>query len=360
MIANSVAIWVLTLVVALQAIFAVATLVFLVAHRVRAAERRRHRATAQSRLAPSLQEWMLLGGGVEDVVLALRQVPPALALEQVALTISPRVPPSQLNELTSALRGEAWVHHVLAAARSRHWWRRLDAGRLLTVIATSADRDVVARLLRDPHPAVQAVATACLMRIADESLSAYVLDHLSDQPLVVRLYQFSVLREAWQTTSPALRVRLLANSPSDRLEVWIQLAESIGDPSCLASVVPLYNHPEAMIRLATARALRRYFDASAVSRLVTLVADAEWRVRAQAVRSLGMLGATDTVPLLAAALADAAWWVRFRAALSLAQLGERGRKVLRDARAGEDRYARDMAALVSGLTDGAVLELVEG
>ena len=60
---------------------------------------------------------------------------------------------------------------------------------------------------------------------------------------------------------------------------------------------------------------------------------------------------------LAPLLADRVWLVRLRAALSLAQLGERGRAALRVANEGNDRFAREMATMVSGLTDGAVLEL---
>ena len=54
-----------------------------------------------------------------------------------------------------------------------------------------------------------------------------------------------------------------------------------------------------------------------------------------------------------------AWWVRFRSALALAQLGEVGRRALRAARDRPDRFAADMAAMVSGLSDGAVVELAE-
>jgi hypothetical protein len=56
-------------------------------------------------------------------------------------------------------------------------------------------------------------------------------------------------------------------------------------------------------------------------------------------------------------LSDRVWLVRVRAAISLAQMGERGRAALRAARAGDDRFARDMATMVTGLTEGAILEM---
>jgi HEAT repeat protein len=98
-------------------------------------------------------------------------------------------------------------------------------------------------------------------------------------------------------------------------------------------------------------------DAEAVLR--EMMKDDDWRVRAQAARGLGALGATAAIADLSNALLDRAWWVRFRAALALAQLGEAGRRALRMGRERVDRYAADMASMVSGLSDGAVVELAE-
>jgi HEAT repeat protein len=90
-----------------------------------------------------------------------------------------------------------------------------------------------------------------------------------------------------------------------------------------------------------------------------MVLDEDWRVRAQAARALGAVGVAEAVPELTRALSDRSWWVRFRAALALAQLGDAGRSVLRAARELPDRYAGDMAAMVIGLSDGALVELAE-
>jgi len=90
-----------------------------------------------------------------------------------------------------------------------------------------------------------------------------------------------------------------------------------------------------------------------------MMRDSDWRVRAQAARALGAVGANDAVAELSNGLADRSWWVRFRSALALAQLGEAGRRALRVARERPDRFAADMASMVSGLSDGAVMELAE-
>jgi HEAT repeat protein len=144
-----------------------------------------------------------------------------------------------------------------------------------------------------------------------------------------------------------------------KLQVWIALAENLGDSRCLAALLTFRNHPVVEIRISAARALRRYLHADSEIALREMIRDDDWRVRAQAARGLGALGATSAVPELSVALADRSWWVRFRCALALAQLGETGRRALRLARERTDRYAGDMAAMVSGLSDGAVVELAE-
>jgi len=96
-----------------------------------------------------------------------------------------------------------------------------------------------------------------------------------------------------------------------------------------------------------------------VHALLALLQDPDWRIRGQAARGLGALSADGAVAPLLAAMSDAAWWVRFRAGLALAQLGEPGREALRRARLLPDRFAREMATMVSGLSEGGVMELAE-
>jgi HEAT repeat protein len=109
-----------------------------------------------------------------------------------------------------------------------------------------------------------------------------------------------------------------------------------------------------------AGALRKYFAPDGLATLRALLADPDWRVRARAAQSLGIVGAADAVDELARTLDDENWWVRFRTALTLAQLGEPGREVLRQARTQPDRRAAEMAAMISGLSAGGLVELSEG
>ena len=319
----------------------------------------RARTARRPEVALVFTRWSLGEVPVEDVVRHLRMVTRQAALDETLAAVANRVPAGRLEELSQALRGEAWVAAFLAGASSRLWWHRLAAARALTAAGTERDRPLLARLLGDPLPAVQMAAAGAVERLADRALIARMLDALVTRSLVVRRIQMRTLQATWSLTGPLLLERLAAKADGARLGIWIALADLAADPAAVAAAAVYANHAEMEVRVAVAKLLRHYFHASTTGSLSALLRDSEWPVRAAAARTAGALGDQRLVPLLRGALADGAWWVRFRAALSLAQMGEPGRTALREAAAGPDRFARDMAAMVSGLSGGGVLELAE-
>jgi HEAT repeat protein len=181
---------------------------------------------------------------------------------------------------------------------------------------------------------------------------------MPDRSPAVRLMQAEVLRSVWRLAARPLLKRLQVHGPARRLEVWVQLAEAIGEPQCLAAAAALHRHPDAVVRAAVARALRRFPHPNAAAALAERITDPEWRVRAEAARSLAAVASTEAVPLLVTALSDRAWTVRLRAAVALAELGEPGQQALEAAKERrEDRYARDMAIMVTALSQGTITEL---
>lgn len=269
------------------------------------------------------------------------------------------IPPEYRDDLVTLLRDSRWTKTISRQARSRYWWRRLAAARLLAFTANRTDRPTVRQLLDDAHPAVRTAATRCLPRLDDPELVALVLDRLPALTPLVRASLTVTLRELLPYTVPAVLARLAQPASSAELETWINVVEVIGAPEAFAPLAGLATHASADVRLAVARALKRQFHVDASDVLERLLRDVDWRVRAQAARSLGALGAHEKTPQLATALADTAWWVRFRASLALAQMGEPGRRVLRASRHASDRMARDMSSLVCGLSDGSIIELTE-
>lgn len=352
--------WLLGVVALVQLVFASLLVALLFVNRSRQRLLSARNANYANRVSRPLHEWVIGVAGIEPLVAVLRDLPPEQALEQLLVVTTLSVADERLRELAAALRGEAWVARLAQRVESRLWWRRLQAARLLTMVGTPDDRALVRALLEDPHPAVQTAATNCLARCADEALVEEVLRALHRRTTVVRNYQFDALRRAWRLTVPPLLRRLAEPGISTReLEVALNLVEAIGTPDVIRAALPHAANASAGVRLAVARALKKYFHPDALAASVAFLADADWRVRGQAARALGTLGNEEAVPHLLRAMVDRSWWVRFRAGLALAQLGERGRAELRRARDMDDRFGSDMARMISGLSDGGLVELSE-
>ena len=211
---------------------------------------------------------------------------------------------------------------------------------------------------RRPTPA----AASCLGRVADSDLVSLIVETLPGRPVAVRHYLFSALRQCWQYTVPLVARRLRADAPapsvprsgstspsrSPRRPCWgpccgwrrIPMAMCDSPWRVRSSITSTPRRPLRSIRL-----LVETRTGSACGR--------------KSARALGVLKVTEAIGPLGELLGDRAWWVRFRAALSLAQLGEPGRRMLREARVGGDRYASEMATMISGLSGGGVLELAD-
>lgn len=351
---------VLIIVAVTQFVFAVVLALFLFVHRAGAEHRAREEARGVAALALPMRRWLMEEGSLDDVCAVLDGLPPvaaraaALRLGRDTLNLEARA------TLAEALRGRPWLHSAFARASSLWWWRRLEAARLIADFGTAAQEGTVRRLLHDPHPAVRIAAANCLRRIANPALIEIVLNDLPRQPLVVRSAQLSLLCTQWQLAREALLARLTPHAPAMALPHWINVAEAIETPDVLAKTVPLHTHTSAPVRITVARAMKKYFHADGLRVLLVLIDDPDWRVRAQAARSLGVLRAVEAVPALARHLGDETWWMRFRSALALAQIGPAGRAALKAARTSPDQFAAQMAAMVSGLSEGSIVELVEG
>lgn len=323
-------------------------------------ERRAAFVAGREALAAPLRDWIVAGAHPEPVVRALRSLPRGTAVGYVSLLARQTIPEAQRNELAVALRNEPWIRAAIARRDSRFWWRRLEAARALGIVGTVKDRAAVLALLRDEHPAVQIAAATALPRVADEALFGAVMDELFVMPKVTRTYLTGILRQRAATAAAPLAERIAGGASGAELAAWVGLAAALDDPRALEASLLHVAHPAPFVRRTVARALGRFAGPDAARALADLVADPDATVRAAAARSLGELGATGAVPLLAPLVGDPVWQVRLHAALSLAQLGERGRAALRAAREGSDRFARDMATMVSGLSDGAILEMGQG
>lgn len=345
---------------AVQGVLLVAFVLLLAGNRVRSRRAAVRAGRGEAAVTAAMQDWLLDRAPLAPVTDALRRAPRDTALEQVVLAMTARVPAERQPPLVEALRPQWWVRDLLARGLSWRWTERLRTARMLGALGTPGDEVRVARLLRDPHPAVRAAVVPAIARVGTPSLIGRVLDTLGRQTTVVRYLVGGVLLQSRATLVAQLQARLGRTGASERdLATWIDLAVASREPALLAQAAAMSEHEHLEVRAAATRALGQWFHPEAARRLLARLDDPTPAVRALAARGVGMLGVTDAVPRLTAALADADWWVRFRASLALALLGDAGRAALRATQDSPDRYAADMARLISGLPPGVLRELAE-
>lgn len=311
-----------------------------------------------ARLEPLLHQWLVQDTGLDAVITFLRAQPPHIAFRSVARLATAYVTFERQQVLAPLLRGEPWVQRILRNGRSIFWWRRFDAARLLSIVGGPDDVTLVAALLSDRSPAVRLVAIDAAARLGGR-LVDLELDSLPGRQDAVQQYQFAALNRHPAIVAEALVPRLRPEVPAVMLNAWIDAAGASANPVALWHVRDLAMHEAPEVRLHVARALRRHAEPETVPVLLRLLNDDDWRVRAQAARALGALRVTSAAAPLAAAVRDRAWWVRYRAALALAQIGGEARERLLEVSRGGDPLARDMSALVAGLSSAAVIEMSE-
>jgi HEAT repeat protein len=351
--------WGLVVALSIEAAVIVSCLTALLLLRWRIGRRKQEVEDAVRAVEPVLHNWLVLNADVSNIVLTLRRLPPHAALLSLARLVTKLATFERQQALAGALRHEPWVEAVLQRAGSLLWWRRFDAARLLSIVGGENDAGLIASLLGDRSPAVRLVAFDAAARLTQPALINRALDDVPTRQDAVQAYQFAALGRHPKEVADALIPRLTADAPMGALNAWIDAAGALASPEALRCVRHLASHPRAEVRVHIARALRRLAEAETVPVLLTLLADQDWRVRAQAARALGALRIGSAADALALAVRDPAWWVRYRSALALAQIGGNARVALLGVTTGDDRMARDMAQLVSGLSSAAVVEMSE-
>ena len=352
--------YLLGLIAVVQVVFIVLLTAFVIARRERLTRRATRVEAHRARLSAPLAKYLSGGASARSFVDGLRGLPNDAALSYASMIVDTRIPVGQRPEIGAAMRGEKWVRWAIDGGTSWRWWRRLDAARALSVAGSLSDAGFLAPLLEDEHPAVRLAAMQALAAVDDPGLVSVAVQRYPTEALAVRLFITSTLRTVWRYAEPTLRY-VLSNpdsTPHD-LAAWLGLAESLRMPTLRPAITALATHENPEVRAAAVRALRRFPHEESVKVARELMNDPLPFVRSNAAQALGALQLGDSIDVLVRGLSDSAWWVRFRCALALALGGEVGREALRDARNSPDRFAREMAEMTSGLSEGALLELAD-
>ena len=342
-----------------QAVFLLLLLLFILLRRGWDHSRRTEMALAREALVIPLRNWLASDGSAAEVLEKLLLLPPASMVTTASLLTHSLVPAARRPELAALLREQPRIRRAVAGAGSRWWWRRIEAARALSVVATADDRELVQRLLDDPQPEVGVSAVACLPLVADTHMIEHELDRYATLTPMMRQYLLATLGEIPALVEPALVGRIRSDAEPEALAIRVRLAARLELPRALEAAVAMATHEHPAVRAAVAAALRHLPRESSADRLSVLLRDSVPAVREEAAASLGALASSRAVAVLEAATHDTDWQVRRRAGLALAQLADAGREAVRALRSDSDRYVSSMATIVSGLSDAALLELTE-
>src|SRR2546426_8735473 len=257
------------IVAAVPGVLLVALVVLIILNRWVRARRRAQLDPHRVELDAVMQRWVLGQAQSDDVLRALARLPAALAIDAL-VTWSARIVSERWQELARGLEHQWWARLVRASSRSARWWKRLDAARFLSVVATPHDVGRVLRLLRDSHPAVQIAAATTLERVDSQLLVTAALEQLPFLGPTVQAYYASVLKRA----RPAVvrHLQLLFRRLNDpRLPRIIEFAGRLQEPALREGFTTLATHLDAEVRSQVARALGRFPHPESVAALSYLV-----------------------------------------------------------------------------------------
>ena len=244
---------------------------------------------------------------------------------------------TRLHELAVALGLEAWA---VRRCRSRWWWRRLYATRILTLI--DGGEEVMPTLIHDPDQLVRTqVAEWAALHPSPAILVALV--GLLDDPK--RIARFAVHDTLLRIGPPAVGplLQALARMGPRGIASGLLVAAGLNDQRFRPAGLSYAAHPEPPVRAAAATVLGALGGDAAEAALRALLADPVADVRRAATRGLGRPEYWASAAALLPLLGDPTWPVRRASALALSAMGAPGSLMLRTALVGRDRFAADIA-----------------
>lgn len=240
-----------------------------------------------------------------------------------------------------------------ANLRARRFWLRLDALEGMSYFPFAGPIEELAALLRDRRESVRVAASRALARVGTAEALTRALSVLGGVSRLGLIELVHTVNAHGPVAMPIL-AELLAATPSARVrEQGAELAWQVPSPVLLPVLLDFAARDDVELVTRTTRALSNFHDERAFVALRKLLSSEAWQVRAQAAKSLGLLRDRESALALLRTMSDPSWWVRYNSAMALKRMGPVGEGRLRRVRAGEDRYASEMAERILRLeTDG--------
>jgi HEAT repeat protein len=167
-------------------------------------------------------------------------------------------------------------------------------------------------------------ALIVLRSIADESITSYLVESLSDDSDNVRLEAVRTLAKVDGSSAidPLILVARKDRDPYIRYEAVRLLRRiGVGYPQVLELALTVLKDSHQDVRSQAARLLGNFHDDRSIEPLVKATADPNWNVRESAENALFNFGKKAVLPLIKA-LSSRAWTTRFRAARLLGEIGD--------------------------------------
>lgn len=220
------------------------------------------------------------------------------------------------------------ISYARRRCKSRLWWQRLNAARLLTLFARIETS--MLELTRDRHPLVRAQAAEALgLRHSPAGIDA-LIRLLADKDPFVRFMARDSLIRVGRPAHQAIADHI-SNPQDPALPALLSVAATSPSHMFSHGVMKLVNDPRAEIRACAADTLSAIGGSEASAQLAKMLDDPAPEVRLRAIAGIASVGFWPAAPAVARLLEAPEWQVRYRAALALQNLGGPGELLLRKA-----------------------------
>ncbi len=211
--------------------------------------------------------------------------------------------------------------------RSRVWWKRLSAVRILHFLPMDEFKPDVIRLQQDPQPLVRLEAIRAVSGFGEKEL-AQVISRWPEIGWMLDHHPIDEMQERFGGP-PILELEELIRHDDhpDVLVRLVQLVPRLGGST--EFLMEMASHAEIRVRLAAIKVMAQVPSDEVRRELMVCLEDKDWRVRALAARSLADHGNPDTIRSISPLLLDRDPRVKMSAAFALKKLGGAGVSVLR-------------------------------